>query len=188
MNRKYKVLFGMSILFLLAVCSVKTTEKATEKEVTVVTGDTATQSDGDTNTTLPNPMTETTLEEINKLFPVQLSDEMLDVKCFFIEAEGAEPMAEINFTYQEDQYCYRIQSTSQLTDISGMFFDWAQNEKATIGYNEGEALFNEGKEGIINWYDAAPGLMYSIGMETGASLDKLETMANLLYTPAQGEN
>lgn len=179
MKRKYKVLIGMSILFLLAGCSVKTTEKTTEKEVTVVTDDT---------NTLPNPMTETTLEEINKLFPVQLSDEMLDVKCFFIEAEGAEPMAEINFTYMEDQYCYRIQSTSQLTDISGMFFDWTQNEKATIGYNEGEALFNEGKEGIINWYDVAPGLMYSIGMEKGASLDKLENMANLLYKSAQGEN
>ena len=40
---------------------------------------------------------------------------------------------------------------------------------------------------MIIWYDTAPGLKYTITMETDATAELLENMANLLFIPAQGD-
>ena len=51
---------------------------------------------------------------------------------------------------------------------------------AVISYDESGA-------GKITWFDVAPGLVYSLSADSGASRDALLDMVNRLFTPAQGE-
>ena len=47
--------------------------------------------------------------------------------------------------------------------------------------------FDKNAGGKIVWFDPAPGLLYSLYMESGASEAALLDMADLLYDPAQDD-
>lgn len=106
--------------------------------------------------------------------------------------DGTEALetAETSFTVDGIRYAYRTAGTGQvvLQDISGMEDqDYENHSSVELGWCAAEAFWTEGGAGKLIWLDLAPGLVYSLTMDTGASKDALTEMAETLYTPAQGD-
>ena len=106
--------------------------------------------------------------------------------------DGTETLetAETSFTVDGIRYAYRTAGTGQvvLQDISGMEDGKYENSSSVeLGWCAAEAFWTEGGAGKLIWLDLAPGLVYSLTMDTGASKDALTEMAETLYTPAQGD-
>ena len=106
--------------------------------------------------------------------------------------DGTETLetAETSFTVDGIRYAYRTAGTGQvvLQDISGMEDEKYENSSSVeLGWCAAEAFWTEGGAGKLIWLDLAPGLVYSLTMDTGASKDALTEMAETLYTPAQGD-
>lgn len=106
--------------------------------------------------------------------------------------DGTEALetAETSFTVDGIRYAYRTAGTGQvvLQDISGMEDGKYENSSSVeLGWCAAEAFWTEGGAGKLIWLDLAPGLVYSLTMDRGASKDALTEMAETLYTPAQGD-
>lgn len=110
--------------------------------------------------------------------------------------DGTEPLetAETSFEMDGIRYAYRTAGTGQvvLQDISGVQNgvqnqDYENHSSVEIGWCAAEAFWTEGGAGKLIWLDLAPGLVYSLTMDTGASEKALTEMALTLYTPAQGD-
>ncbi len=183
MKRKKNILLGIVIMALLVGCGNKTEQADAQVDVGT---DVQTVEDAE-SVGMANPMTETTLEEINQYYPVTLPEATSEEQYYFIKNTEENPLAQIDFTYDTLSYTYRILGTTEDNDISGMYVEWDETLEVEVGYNIATISLNEGKEGMIIWYDAAPGLKYTIIMETDATAKLLENMANLLYIPAQGD-
>ena len=88
-------------------------------------------------------------------------------------------------------YAYRVAATNEVeenfADISGIERDFAEKTIGEVGWCSARLSFNETADGKIVWFDPAPGLLYSLYMETGASESALLDMAALLYDPAQND-
>lgn len=95
--------------------------------------------------------------------------------------------AETSFRYEGIAYSYRTAAANTFADLSQKEIENAQRATQTLGWCEAELYYVEGGQGKILWYDIAPGLLYSLYMEEGASAESLMTMAELLYTPAQND-
>ncbi len=101
---------------------------------------------------------------------------------------GSNPvLAQMDFTFDGDKYTYRISTDSGNEDISGMYYEWEQTEETTVGGLTAEVKWIDWNQGVISWYDAAPGIQYSLSQDTNATFNSLEIMANALYIPVQGE-
>ena len=108
----------------------------------------------------------------------------------------SERLAEMNFTIDEDEYCARVQPDAleegQLDNISGMYFDWENEEEVTVGHCPGTlGMAQTGSSDWVElclWYDAAPGLMYALSVYTTDpdGLD-LTAVAEMVYSPVQGD-
>lgn len=72
-------------------------------------------------------------------------------------------------------------------DISGLEGTFQSNTAAQVGWCLAKLAYDEGGAGKIIWFDAAPGLLYSLSMDRGASENALLEMAEQLFAPAQGE-
>lgn len=96
-------------------------------------------------------------------------------------------MAETEFTINGVHCSYRTLATDHVENITGIDKDWSCHAQAEIGWCSADLYWEEGKDGYILWYDAAPGLLYSLSIDSCASQDKLISMAKELYTPAQGD-
>ena len=98
-------------------------------------------------------------------------------------------VAETTFLLDGIRYSYRVASTYEITfpfaDISGTTIDSAAHLTTEVGWCPAEAYFTESGAGKIIWFDIAPGLLYSLSMETGASEKALFSLAHELFTPAQ---
>ena len=99
-------------------------------------------------------------------------------------------VASCAFTLDGVRWTYSMAATSQvdlpIQDISGLP-DYAVTEDAEILRCPAVASYEEDGAGKILWFDVAPGLVYSLSADTGASRDALLDMANALFTPAQGD-
>jgi len=95
--------------------------------------------------------------------------------------------AETRFTVNGVEYSYRTAGAVQFVDLSQKEIPGAEEKEAKLGWCQAKILWNEGGEGKILWYDIAPGLLYSLYMENGASAEALLQMAETLYKPAQGD-
>ena len=130
-----------------------------------------------------------------------------DVEYFYYK--GKDPIAEMRFTLDGNEACLRAQSTALTafpyegdellkavaegkdlqngTDISGMYYTWEENTEASLAYLKAEISWNEGKEGIMLWYDMVPGVMYSLSVDSGADPMLLCSMADAVFVPVQGD-
>ena len=70
-------------------------------------------------------------------------------------------------------------------DISGVDKVFGTETEGEVSYCPARIYFDEGGEGKIVWFDVAPGLLYSLHMDSGASEEALELMANVVFAPAQ---
>lgn len=100
-------------------------------------------------------------------------------------------VAETAFSLNGIRCSYRTASTGVIefpfADISGTAQDAPCHNSTELGWCQAELFFTEGGSGKIIWFDVAPGLLYSLTLESGASEKALLDLANILYSPAQGD-
>lgn len=101
-------------------------------------------------------------------------------------------VAETTFCYEGVTYAYRMAATMEITedfaDISGMDVAFAQRAEGEVLWCPARISCNDGQQGKIVWFDVVPGILYSLSMDSGASVPSLQDMANELFAPAQGDN
>ena len=100
-------------------------------------------------------------------------------------------VVETTFVLNGITYAYRMAGTYEIAenfaDISGMEGVFAENGESNVRWCNARLSFNDGAQGKIVWFDVAPGILYSLSMESGASTQALENMANTLFVPAQDD-
>ena len=138
-------------------------------------------------TTVVNPMHESSqeaiLQELGLSFQIPAGAE--NVAFWTI---GSDPiLAQMNFTFDGDEYTYRVSTNSGNEDISGMYYEWEQTEETSVGGLTAEVKWIDWNQGVISWYDVVPGIQYSLSQDTNATFNSLEIMANALFIPVQGE-
>ncbi len=142
---------------------------------------------------VPNPVVEATALEVMERTGVSFIKPAgsQDVAYYIIETDSCD-IAEMTFTLNGVDCTCRICGTGVptdgLLDISGMYYEWTGEDTAMVGGNEAELYWLEGEQGIALWYDYAPGLMYSLAVDSGASRDNLLLLAEELYIPVQGDD
>lgn len=100
-------------------------------------------------------------------------------------------VASCAFTLDGVHWVYSMAATSQVElpfqDISGLP-DYGTTEDAEVLWCPAMVSYDAGGAGKITWFDVAPGLVYSLSVDTAASRDALLDMAGSLFTPAQGDS
>jgi hypothetical protein len=138
--------------------------------------------------TLPNPITDSTAEEILETLGIEFSlpEGASDAAYSIIGVEGENPIAQVKFTLDGKEINCRIQPAEELYDNTGMYYEWENTEEnAAVGTCPATLRWNEDAEGICFWYDEAAGLLYSVSVTEGASAEYLTKLAEMLYLPLQ---
>ena len=145
---------------------------------------------------IANPWTDMTKEELEQVsgVPFGVPEGAEEIVYRWLESEG---VAEMQFTLDGDEYCARVKPAAleagQLENISGMYYGWENEESVTIGHCDGTiGQYQTGSEEwveLCQWYDMAPGLMYSLSVYTTGDLDGLDltAVAEMVYVPTQGD-
>ena len=187
MKRFAIVLVALMVVGCLAACSSSQSQKS----------DSGKQQ-------IPNPMEESTMEGVAQATGISLPapEGATDVKYFIYKLDN--PIAEMRFTLDGKQANLRAQATSltdlaidtskaksdQATyadiDISGMNYTW-ESIGTQIVKDRSALCFVAGKVGFIAWIDAAPGILYNLSMDDGASSETLVQMAEAAFVPVQGD-
>ena len=98
-------------------------------------------------------------------------------------------VVETTFVIDGIAYVYRMAATTEIgedfADISGMDGPFGQNIETEVLWCSAMLSFDEGGQGKIIWFDAVPGILYSLSVESNASAEMLQNMADLLFEPAQ---
>lgn len=104
-------------------------------------------------------------------------------------ALGGLDVGETSFVLDGVKCTYRIASTAEIredfADISGVE-DFSLSEQGNVAHCAARLSYEENGPGKILWFDIVPGLLYSLSVDTGASVDALTRLADSLFTPAQG--
>ena len=116
---------------------------------------------------LANPWVEMTAEELREASGLSFGvpEEAEQVIYLYLPAEG---LAEMQFLLHGDEFCARIQAAAEPMDISGMYFQWEDEEAVQIGACEGTV--GQVKTGstewvqLCRWYDAGQGLQYALSV------------------------
>lgn len=140
---------------------------------------------------MPNPMVEVTKEELEKQlgFSFGVPEGATDV-CYYIIAGE---LGEMLFTLDGLEYTARIKPADAYEDISGLYFNWDVTDDCKIGGREGKSMRYIGgetelTEDLCLWYDAAPGLMYSLATHSSdLSGFDITAIAAKVFVPVQGE-
>lgn len=135
---------------------------------------------------MANPWTETTAEALMQALGVQFGvpEGAEDIVYRMLEPEN---LAEMRFSWRGTEYVARIKPAAEFEDISGFCYSWNVEEVSAIGWCEGRILGTDGAT-VCLWYDAAPGLMYSVSAAAPADAEvDILTVAQMVYLPAQGE-
>ena len=141
---------------------------------------------------VPNPIIEATAAEVLERTGVSFATPAgaQDVAYFIIETDSS-AIAQMTFTLNGVDCTCRICGagvpTDGLEDISGMYYEWTSEDATLVGGNDAELYWIEGEQGIVLWYDYAPGLLYSLAVDSGATRDNLLLLAEELYNPVQGD-
>lgn len=143
------------------------------------TADTA-GADNDANVALSNPLMPSSLEEMADKdgVSIKLPDGASDIEAVRINTD---PVTDsVTFTYQGTEYTYRVAATPNLTDISGMYYEWGEPEGGELQTNAPRCLLNGEGQGILLWY--RDGHSFSIAVTEGADSDMLTAMYEMLDT------
>lgn len=101
-------------------------------------------------------------------------------------------VAETTFQIGGVTYTYRMAGTMELQeefeDISGQDGPYQQIATGKVFWCRAKLSFNEDGQGKILWFDLAPGILYSLTMDSGATKEALLDMANSLFEPTQANS
>lgn len=144
------------------------------------------------NAQLANPWTETDAQGLADAtgFEMAAPEGSANVSYSYMEETG---LAQLIYVQDEIRWIYRMQMTDEVTDISGMAYQWTNQEEgdvagrvalycAYIGSEEDEDVQ------LVVWYDDIPGVAYSLSA-SGKDLDGLDIQAcaESLFAPLQGD-
>ncbi len=148
---------------------------------------------------LANPWTETDQEGVLEAtgFEISAPEGASDVVYSYMEEIG---MAQVRYVLDGHDWTYRIESVAEPTDISGMYYEWTSIETTTVQNRPAEHLIyvepsanteyidNIYGVQVVNWYDAVPGVEYSLSV-AGIDLNGMDlpVIAEELFHPTQGE-
>lgn len=142
-------------------------------------------------TGMANPWIDTTLEAAQEMIGVVLvPPENAQIGAYRILSE--KNLLELHMLWNGVEYTARLQPTDGFEDISGLHYDsWLSDEACAVRRAEGRLMTTvdgEKNVGLCLWYDAAPGLMYSLSaLWTDGQEAHLQEMAELLFRPVQGD-
>ena len=92
----------------------------------------------------------------------------------------SEKVAQVIFTWNGDEYTYRMAPDDAVEDLSGMYVEFKADEDMLFGDYPYEIKYNEGAEGLSEWDDELTKTEYSVTMQTGATKDKLMAVSEAL--------
>ena len=132
---------------------------------------------------LPNPVQESTAEDIAKKLNVKFAvpDDAKNIRYSIIAGK----LAQMDFIWNEAECTARIKPDAESEDISGFYYNWSNETPCTIGENAGIAKWQITEEGevvgICLWQNKASNLTYSVSMKKNADSEKLIALANDIY-------
>ena len=132
---------------------------------------------------LPNPVQESTAEEITKELNVKFAvpDGAKNIRYSIIAGN----LAQMDFIWNEAECTARIKRDAESEDISGFYYNWPNETPCIVGENAGIAKWQITEEGevvgICLWQKKASNLTYSLSMKKNADSEKLIALANDIY-------
>ncbi len=131
-----------------------------------------------------NPWTEADREGVKSATGYDLSvpDEATNIVYSYMEDGN---LAQVTYTINNNEWTYRVQATDELTDISGMYYEWVLEDEDTIGghkaqlkayvENNGDSEYLDDMFGVqvVNWYDETEGATHSVSV-SGPALDGID--------------
>lgn len=107
-----------------------------------------------------------------------------------LESDGT-TVTEVTFALEDRTWHYRMAATYDVSetipDISG-YSGGRSQAKSTVRWCPALLRWDEGGAGCIRWKDVAPGLVYSLTVDSGASEEVLTETAAAVFQPAQEES
>lgn len=141
-------------------------------------------------TALPNPWQETTADGLMQTLGVRFGVPEGAEEIVYRALE-AESLAEMQFILQGAEYTARIMPADGFLDISGHFGPLELIRELEIGWCGGRIMGADADGESIRvclWYDAAPGLMYSLSsVEPVNAQADIRAIAEEVYIPVQGD-
>lgn len=127
---------------------------------------------------IANPWVESTGDDIAEALGVAfgIPEGAEDISYSMMPDAG---LAQMRFTLDGMECTARMQPAEAFTDISGMFYEWTQEEPCVIAFMQGlvkRATDGEETVDLCLWHDAGMGLMYSLAV-SGADLDGFDITA-----------
>ena len=132
---------------------------------------------------LPNPVQESTAEDIAKELNVKFAvpDDAKNIRYSIIAGN----LAQMDFIWNEAECTARIKRDAESEDISGFYYNWSNETPCTIGENAGIAKWQITEVGevvgICLWQNKTSNLTYSVSMKKNADSEKLIALANAVY-------
>ena len=132
---------------------------------------------------LPNPVQESTAEDIAKELNVKFAvpDGAKNIRYSIIAGN----LAQMDFIWNEAECTARIKRDAESEDISGFYYNWSNETPCTVGENAGIAKWQITEVGevvgICLWQNKASNLTYSVSMKKNADSEKLIALANDIY-------
>ena len=184
MRRKERTAALLLSLALLAGCGLKSTpEPTSEPSPEPMPAETAEPEEAPAG--LPNPLRESSEEEIAGRFGLDMKAPEGAAGSAYTIIEGEKPLAQLVFSLDGTEYCFRAARLDGYEDISGMYYEW---KDVAVGEGAGgSARLIAGGPGVIDRFDAESGTVYSLSMDRGASPEALERAAKLLWGPTPEE-
>ena len=132
---------------------------------------------------LPNPVQESTAEDIAKELNVKFAvpDDAKNIRYSIIAGK----LAQMDFIWNEAECTARIKPDAESEDISGFYYNWPNETPCTVRENAGIAKWQITEVGevvgICLWQKKASNLTYSVSMKKNADSEKLIALANDIY-------
>ena len=168
MKRIFAILLSATALLTLSACGVAGISGTVHDEQN------AADAANTENVQIPNPLMQSTLEEIEELegVSITLPDSADSVTAVRINTN---PIID-SVTFNDDglRYVYRVSKTDVLTDISGMYYDWGEPEGGDVPEGAPKCFISSGGEGVMLWY--RDGHSFSLAMTEGADIMSITGM------------
>ena len=143
----------------------------------------AVNADANKTVGLPNPVQESTAEEITNRLNVKFAvpDNAKNIRYSIIAGN----LAQMDFIWNEAECTARIKPDAESEDISGFYYNWSNETPCTVGENAGIVKWQITEVGeavgICLWQNKASNLTYSVSMKKNADCEKLIALANDIY-------
>ena len=132
---------------------------------------------------LPNPIRESSAEDIEALFGLSMRAPSGAEEISYSIIQTETPIAQLRFSLDGADYCFRAARAFPYEDISGMYSDW---ELVSVEEGEdGSIRLIPGGAGVYDRFDRESGTIYCLALNSGASAEALESMARLLWGEGQ---